>query len=200
MKITFSDSFWKSLKTLSMHQTWWYKTYEVFRYKIPVFFKNLWYFKKELWKFRDWDYSFNLSIFASSLEKTAYRFEFHGHESDESRLKKVEKIKRVVQIIKNLNENNYVSIAEKELGEIKNLLGWMNDRPDTDEEYAHNKKVYNRAQELEVLEFDELWDILKGQDEKEFNKIYENLSEKEKINHDHWNKWYDGSGIRNWWD
>ena len=45
MDVQFTDSFWKSLKTMNRHQTWWYKTYELFRYKIPYFFENVWYFR-----------------------------------------------------------------------------------------------------------------------------------------------------------
>jgi hypothetical protein len=93
MEIKFADSFWKSLRVFARHQTWWYKTYEVFRYKIPMFFENLWFFSKELWYFRSWDYTFNLKLFARSLEKTANTLEFHGNEIESTRMKKVEKIK-----------------------------------------------------------------------------------------------------------
>jgi hypothetical protein len=200
MKITFSDSFWKSLKRLSMHQTWWYKTYEVFRYKIPMFFENLWYFRKELWYFRSWDYTFNLSIFARSLEKSAHTLEFHGNEVEITRMKKVSKMKRVIEIIKNLDESNYITLAENELGELKNVWGWIDDREDTPEEEEHNRRIYDRSTELEKQEFEELWQILKGQNKDEFIEIYKNLSDDEKSNHSHWEKWFDGSGIKNWWD
>ena len=90
MEIKFADSFWKSLKVLARHQTWWYKAYEVLRYKIPMFFENLWFFRKELWYFRSWDYTFNLSLFARSLEKTVNTLENHGNEIESTRLKKVE--------------------------------------------------------------------------------------------------------------
>ena len=200
MEIKFADSFWKSLKTLSRHQTWWYKTYEVLRYKIPMFLENIWYFRKQLWAFRSWDYSFNLDMFARSLEKTAHTLEFHGNEIESTRMKKVKKIKRVVHLISNFNESNYISLAESELGKLKNLDGWFNDQEDTDEERAHNRKVYDRANEIEKQEFNELWSILKGQDMDEFNEIYKSLSDEEKMKHDHWEQWYDGSGINNWWD
>ena len=101
MKVTFADSFWKSMKVMVRHQTWWYKTYEVFRYKIPMFLENLWFFRKELWSFRSWDYSFNLKLFARSLEKTVNTLEFHGNEIESTRMKKVEKIKRVIYLINN---------------------------------------------------------------------------------------------------
>lgn len=200
MKVVFADSFWKSLEIMSRHQTWWYKTYEVFRYKIPMFFKNVWYFRKELWRFRGWDYTFNLDIFARSLEKTAHTLEFYGHEVDGPRFKKVEKIKRVITIIKNLDESNYIDIAEKELGELKNLNGWASDREDTPEEKEHNRKVFDRAKEIENKEYEELWQILKGQDKEEFSKIYDKLPNEEKWKHEHWENWFDGSGITSWWD
>ena len=200
MKVVFADSFWKSLKRLSMHQTWWYKTYEVFRYKIPMFLKNLWFFRKEIWEFRPWDYTFNLKMFARTLEKSAYNLEFHGNEVEITRVKKVQKMKRVIEIIKNMDESNYIEKAEKELGELKNLSGWFTDVEDTPEESAHNKRVYDRSTEIEKQEFDELWLILKGQDHAEFKKIYDSLSDEEKMTNKHWETWFDGSGVKHWWD
>ena len=75
MKVTFAETFWDSLRVMSRHQTWWYKTYEVFRYKIPYFLRNLWFFRNELWEFRGWDYSHNLNMFARSLERTSMTLE-----------------------------------------------------------------------------------------------------------------------------
>jgi hypothetical protein len=200
MEIKFADSFFESLKVLERHQTWWYKTFEVFRYKIPMFFENLWYFRKQLWNFRSWDYSFNLDMFARSLEKTVHTLEFHGNEIESTRMKKVEKIKRVIQIIKNLDESNYTSIAESELGNLKNIEGWVYEQKDTPEEKEHNRKVFERATQIKKSESNELWSILKGQDMEDFKKVYQNLSDEEKNKYDHWEKWFDGSGITNWWD
>jgi hypothetical protein len=165
-----------------------------------MFLENVWYFRKELWIFRSWDYTFNLSIFARSLEKSVNTLEFHGNEIEETRMKKVVKMKRVIEIIRNLDESNYITMAERELGELKNVGGWFDDKEDTPEEEEHNRKVYNRSNELEKQEYNELWAILKGQDYEEFGKIYEKLSDEEKMNHSHWENWYDGSGIKNWWD
>ena len=89
MDVQFTESFWKSLKTLSRHETWWYKTYELFRYKIPYFFENVWYFRKELWEHRSWDYIFSLMMLRRSLTKLAHTLEFYGSEEDVSRMKKV---------------------------------------------------------------------------------------------------------------
>ena len=198
MKVTFADSFWKSLNTLSRHQTWWYKTYEVFRYKIPMFIENLWFFRKELWKFRSWDYTFNLFLFKRSLEKTAHTLEFYGHEVDGPRMKKVNKIKRVIELINNIDEGRYISRAESELGQLKNS-DWFS-REDTDEEREHNKKIFELSYKIENDEWDEFISILKGQNPQEYANLVEINKTKDDKQRDLWEKWFDGSGIKNWWD
>ena len=199
MKVTFADSFWKSLKRLSMQQTWWYKTYEVFRYKIPMFFENIWFFRKELWRFRSWDYTFNLMMFSRSLEKTVHTLEFHGWEIEETKIKKVEKIKRVIEIIKSLDESNYIKRAEDQIGELRGVEFWE-DKEDTPEDKEHNKKVFDLSTQIENDEWEELFNILKGQDHKEYGKLLETQSEEDKWKTDLWTKWFDGSGMKHWWD
>ena len=200
MEVKFADSFWKSLERISTHQTWWYKTYEVLRYKIPMFFENLWFFRKELWRFRSWDYTFNLMMLSRSLEKTAHTLEFHGMEIDETRLKKVEKMKRVIELIKSLDESNYIDRAEQQLGKLKNLTGWATDVEDTPEEREHNKKVFDLSTKIEEDEWEELFNILRGQNHQEYVKLMENTSKEEKMKTDLWTKWFDGSGMKHWWD
>jgi hypothetical protein len=200
MKVTFADSFWKSLRVMARHQTWWYKTYEIFRYKIPMFFENLWFFRKQLWEFRSWDYSYNLNLFARSLEKTSHTLEFHGSEVESTRMKKVKQIKRVIELIKNSREDQYIYRAEEQLGEIRGENWFLGDDELNPEDMEHNRKVYAKAREIEEIEWNEIWDILKGQNIDEYRTLMGKLSPEEKGNLDVWNDWYDGSGIRNWWD
>jgi len=198
MEIKFADSFWKSLKTLSRHQTWWYKTYNFFRRDLPYFLENIWFFRKQLWSFRSWDYSYNLQILGRSLEKTVNTIE-HGYEVDKTRLKKVEKMKRVIHLINRIKTENYIDQAELELGELKNV-GWFGETEDTPEEREHNKRVFDRSSEIERLEWNELWTILRGQDLQEYKKICESKSLEEMHKNDVWGDWFDGSGINTWWD
>jgi hypothetical protein len=201
MKVEFADSFWKSLKTFSRHQTWWYKTYNFFRRDLPFFFENIWFFRKELWAFRSWDYSFNLELFRRSLEKTVHTIEFYGHEVDESRLKKVEKMKRAILLLNIVRNDEYLNISQKELGELKNTDWLWNDREDTEEEKTHNRKVFERAREIEESEWKELWSIIQGQDVKQYLSKSQKIKDSEPQDEMHdYNDWYDGSGIKNWWD
>ena len=208
MKVLFSDSFSKSLNTMIWHDHPIYKVYELFRYKIPAFFKNVWFFRKEMWRFRSWDYSFNLQLLSRSLEKTVHTIEYYGMEVDSSRMKKVQKIKRAIELMNNLRTDSYIEMAEKELGELKSIdfnFEPTEDNPelfqlvDSDvEEREHNRKVFILSDKIESDEWKELFSILKGQDIEEYRKLFDSASDDEK--RDLWDKWFDGSGMKHWWD
>lgn len=219
MDVKFADSFGDSLRTLIRHQTWWYKTYETIRYKIPAFLKNIYRFRKVLWNHRWWDYRYTLEALQTSLE-IMEKGMHNGMEVWESRGKKVAKMQRAIQILKNINEDKYIEMAEAELGEIIHHpwefeeTGDTTDNPlgekaeklyqlvdrDTEEEKEHNRKVYDRTHELEEQEWNELWQILKGQDHEEYRQLVASMTEEEKRETDQYYKWFDGSDLRGWWD
>ena len=198
MDLKFADSFGDSIKRLIRHNTWWYKTYELFRYDLPRFFKNVWTFRKALWNHYWFDHHGTLMFLETGLTHISDTVEKYGMEIDETRLKKVTAMRRAVQLIKNYNEDNYIDMAEKELGELI-LHDWEFEPAeqegyfqvvdkDTPEEKEHNKKVFARAREIGEQEWNELFEILKGQDYTKFDKDID------------WNKQFDGSGLRGWWD
>ncbi len=207
MKVEFAESFNKSIKTLIRHNTWWYKTYSLFRYDLPRFFKNIWKFRKGLWNHYWFDHHGTLRFLEIGLTDMADRIEKDGMEVDSSRLKKVAKMRRAVELIKNYNEDNYIEIAEKELGEIvlhKLKFEDVEGKPgysrlvdnETEEEKEHNRKVFERAQEIEENEWNELFTILKGRPSPEFQMFLDKSENKESA----WDNWFDGSGMRGWWD
>lgn len=197
MKVVFTDSFYESLKKMKRSETWWWKTWFFFRNGLPNFFRNIWFFRKELYQFRSWDYSFNLDLFRRSLEKLLVRIE-HGYEVDSSRCKKVDKIKRVIMLINRFRQDNYVEIAEDELGKLQNS-DWF-EQEDTEEEKQHNRKIFNRANDLKNSDWHEIWKILNGQDILEYRKFYDSHSDEEKKSKNLWDEWFDGSDMRGWWD
>ena len=199
MEIKFEDSFGKSIKRLIRHNTWWYKTYELFRYDLPRFFKNIWLFRKGLWNHYWFDHHGTLKFLEIGLTDISNNVEKYGTEVDEGRLKKVLAMRRAVQLIRNYNEDRYTEMAEAELGEMI-LHEWefepVPDRPgytrlidkDTPEEKEHNRKVMDRALKIQTQEWDELFEIFKGQDYSKFDKDIDFYEQ------------FDGSGINTWWD
>jgi hypothetical protein len=164
------------------------------------FLKNIWAFRKQLWSFRWWDYSFTLEMMEKCLDIMSTRFEKDGIEVDSSRLKKVAKMRRAMQLIQNIRSVSHIEQAEAELGELHITPIEFKDsesHPDsyelidnnTSEEKEHNRKVFARANEIEKQEWNELWDIFKGQDIKKYKPKKQD-----------WDDWYDGSGMNSWWD
>jgi hypothetical protein len=201
MEVNFADSFEDSLKKMISHNTWWYKTYNLFRRGIPNFVKNVWRFRKPLWNHNWWDNHASLEFLQVSLTHMADNIEKYGIEIDGPRLKKVEKMRRASQLIQNYINDLYSEMAESELGELI-LHDWeFEDVPDkpgvsrlvdkeTPEEKEHNTKVFKRAHEIESQEWNELFEILKGQDVNKLDKDYDW----------DWDKQFDGSGLKYWWD
>lgn len=190
MNVVFTDSFSKSLKTLIRHQTWWYKTYSAIRWDIPAFLKNVWRFRKELYNHRWWDYRFTLEMLYRSLSIIEKGISEKGIEVDETRNLKVIKMRRALELLKHKLDDDYILRAESEFGRLI-MHDWdfedMGDGSsklidkDTDVEREHNKKIFDRANEIEETEWNELWNIFKGNP---FTKIKE----------------FDGSDMRGWWD
>ena len=164
MKIEFANSFSKSIKRLIRHQTWLYKTYSLFRYDLPRFLKNVWTFRKALWSHYWFDHYGTLKFLEIGLTNISDTVEKYGNEVDGPRLKKVVAMRRAVELIKNYNQNNYIEMAESELGPLS-LHDWefepVPDKPehsklinnDTEEEKIHNRKVFDRANEIEEKEW-----------------------------------------------
>lgn len=158
-----------------------------FTRKIVKFFYNAFKFRKELAEHSWWDYHFTLLMLKRSLIIMKDGLQSKGNEVIEQRKLKIEKISRVIQIIDNIEQSNYITMAELELGELKSSADFfLNETP---EEKEHNSNVFKRSSEIEKEEWDELWNIIKGKSREDF------LSGK--MTYD---DWFDGSDMRGWWD
>ena len=108
MKIQFADTFTDSLRTLIRHNTWWYKTYSLFRYDLPRFFKNVWKFRDALWNHYWFDHHGTLRFLEIGLTDISNNMETKGNEIEPSRSKKVQKMRRAVEIIQNYNNFHFI--------------------------------------------------------------------------------------------
>ena len=171
MDVQFGDSFTKSLKRLMWHESKVYRVYALFRYDIPHFLKNIWRFRKELWSHAWWDYRFTLDMLERSLTIMVNKLELKGIEEDGSRMKKVGKIRRALELLKNSREYNFIDRAELELGELPHNPFEFEDMGDgihrlidndTPAERKHAQRIYKRARQIEEKEWKELWKIVDG--------------------------------------
>ena len=192
MRVEVKDSFFESVEKLVWYDSNLWKVWSAIRYDIPLFFKNVWRFRKELYNHQWWDYRYTLEMMYRSLSIMVVKLEKDGIEEDVSRGKKVVKIKRALELLKHKLDDDYIQRAELELGELSNIplyfeplegnegLYRMIDN-DTPAEKKHATKVYKRARVIEEREWKELWEIFKGKKFTTFEK-------------------FDGSDLRGWWD
>jgi hypothetical protein len=192
MKVEIKDTFFESVEKLVWYDTKLWKVWAAIRYDIPLFFKNVWRFRKELYNHQWWDYRFHLEMMYRSLSIMEKGMSEKGIEVTETRDVKVQKMRRALELLKHKLDDDYIQRAEVELGELshnpidfepiegKEGLYRLVDN-DTPSEKKHARNVYKRARVIEEKEWKELWDIYKG---KKFTT---------------WEK-YDGSDLRGWWD
>jgi hypothetical protein len=202
MKTKFTDTFFDSFKRMVNRQRWYWKTYDLFRYDLPNFFRNLWLFRKNLWN-HTW-YNGDGSILPwvkTAVDDMAWKIETRGHEVDESRMKKVAKMKRLSYLIDVCVHDKFIEEAEKELGMKMILHDWefvpaeghegsyeLLDK-DTPEEKENNHKILERSHQIQKEYWEELCYIIKGQDYDLIRESGEDFYEK-----------LDGTDIRGWWD
>jgi len=202
MKIEFKNTFFESFKRMIDRERWHWKTWDLFRYDIPRFFRNLWLFRKNLWN-HTW-YNGDGSVLPwvkTAVDDMAWRIEKYGHEVDESRMKKVAKMRRLSYLIDVCVNDLFIDEAEKELGfkyvyyplEFEEVLGndkvYQLKQNETPEDKENNSKLLNRSHEIQKEYWEEICSIIKGPD-------YDAMSASE----EDWDKLYDGSDLRAWWD
>lgn len=213
MDIKFADSFAESLKKLRAGHRWYNQVLTWLRYDMPNFIKNIWLFKKALWNHHWWDHHGSLVFLRISLLNMATNLETKGNEDSVPRLKKVVAIRRAAELIDNYNNDRYLELAEAELGQIISR-GSLDFRPCEDHpgyfelvdhltpaDNRHNRKIYNRASQLANTQWKELWQILEGQNIKDYSRKLSKLSTVEKSSDTGiWQEWFNGSGMKGWWD
>lgn len=161
MKVVFADSFFKSLKKLNRNETWYMKTIHFFQYDIPNCLKNIHRFRKVLWEYRPWDSAYALQAFKIGLKSLAKVLK-DGNEVDETRLPKYEKINKVIDLLDHCIDDSFIELAEDKLGKEVNSKYLFGNEPE--DITISNKEVFDLAREIEVTEWEELWYIIKGDD------------------------------------
>ena len=182
-----------------MLQSYYTRVKDFFR-NARRFVVNVWRFRKALWNHRWWDHHGILHFMEIGIDHMATNIESRGIEIKHSRRKKVAQMRRVVEILGNIREFQYFDIAEQQLGVVYEHTPFhftpCEDRDgffemvDTksEEQRRIQDMVFDKVDELERSEWNELWDILKGPDYTKFDTREDFDSQ------------YDGSGLNAWWD
>lgn len=129
-------------------------------YYLKTFFWNVWWF-------RGFDYSYTLILLRKALMENLKSMQSSPvKEVDETRIPKEKKLKRAIQLLENLLDDDYaercgydyeydIDFVKKENG-LYELVS-----TETAEQEEHNAKAMNKAHRLEEREWGELFRILK---------------------------------------
>jgi hypothetical protein len=108
-------------------------------------------------------------------------------------MKKVQAIQEAIDILDRIIDDEYIDIAEKELG--INFLDTIDAK--------EASKVINRCQELATKDWNRLWRIFQGQNHNEYVMLLDRhkiQSQFQDTHDDLWAQWFDGTDLRGWWD
>lgn len=202
MEIKFADGFFDSIQRIINRQKWYWQVWDFFRYDLVQGIKNILFFWRVIWRYRSWDSSFQMRILARSLEPLAHTLEHHGNEVDEPRLKKVASIKRAIEILNRQANDDYLDLAERELGYTVNVNYGITSDGEPKAVTEKNRKLFDLSHELEDKEWKELWKIFEGQEHTHYIMLLDKArSENQNVGtEDIWNKWFNGTGMKHWWD
>jgi hypothetical protein len=159
-------------------------------YILPAGIINIFYFFSSVWRYRTHDYCYSLILLKKSLSGLKKGIS-NGNEVEITRMKKERKIGRCIEILDNIITDNYINIAEDRLGYKYKDDNFLNRK--SEESEKKNKNIYTLSTKIENNELDELFSIMKGQNQDHFIMIRDRG---EKLNL--WENWYDGTGIRSW--
>lgn len=195
MDIKFKDTFFDNIRKLKKDSMWYMKKIWNFcTVDFPRFVRNVYLFRESLMQYRWYDYDGTLSFMKTSIEDMAKNIKSHGIEIYRTRNLKIKKMNRSVEILNHILNDNYIELAEKKIGKIakhdvtfvpsKSHEGMFEVKDTlTSIQKKHQTKVFELHRKIEIEEWCELWDILKGKE------IKENFEEE-----------FDGTNLREWWD
>lgn len=172
-------------KKLSFGEKWYNKLFNFLVYDLWYFLRNSWKFRKEIYTFRNWDYNYTFIMLRRSIELMCEGIEKYSSEEDVSKSKKIDKMKRSIEILKCFENDSFLEIAEKRLGY----------KFDFSKYDTSQTELLQLSNDIEQEYLKELFEILKGQDSEEFYKLNINSDN----SYDLFSKWYDGTGIQGWW-
>ena len=165
---------------------------------VKLFVKNSWHFRKELSSYYPWQY--DLKFLKKTIETTRDVMIKYGNEEPISKNKRIGAMNRTIYLLDRFIKEDFSDEAEEELDlkrignyyfkKIEGSENYTMENDCTDEEKKINGIIFNRSIEIEREYWDELWNLIKGQDR------YENKFQSDQ----EFDDWFDGSGIRGWWD
>lgn len=155
-------------------------------YNIKWFLCNFWRFRKQLWEYRTWDFTYCNDMFIESLIHLKKCLE-NGHEENFSRNKKVKAIGELIELLKKISSDDDFGLTDEVYTDDGNY------KLNIDTEHYNNEYIKRKNETI-----DKITRLIKGQDPSVFSNIGTGI-----LNFNSYNEWvklFDGTGYDGWWD
>lgn len=112
-------------------------------YNVASFFRNIPFFLKMAWKFRSWDSTYNIELFAESLKLTANKIKKNNHTSDTKQV-----YRRTITMVGMLRKAYLENSVDKTQLYLMNKNGYKFTKHSScgyysmDREYVTDKRIY----------------------------------------------------------
>ena len=152
--------------------------------------KNLIFFFPVVWGYHWWDYTYSLAIFKRSLEQYPKNYSKHGLEVKYARKPKIKQMERVIELLEIEVNDSYISEVEKEMG--FDFLANVGEEK--------HREMFDRIVELEHNNWNEIWNIIKGEGKNPLDKSLQKLSIDDDEEASPMDYFDNGTDMRGWWD
>lgn len=125
---------------------------------IKYIYNNIKWFWRFIYKFRPYDYGYNIQLLQQSLKYTDYYIQKNGHHHDCHKEMIHISISKFNLITENILKDNYISLSEIELGLQYNNN--INNIHLTSKQINQNKMITNKAHTIKQNQLSELSDII----------------------------------------
>lgn len=166
-KVVLTNGFFKSFKKcfVDIRKPWKWYFWEDIYYDIIWYFRNLFKYHKIVKQMRPWDGCYIFQMMKFQLEILLPQIE-NGNEIDESRLEKVKDIKRLIELLNNHIEDDYVDRCGFDYNFKFDCVETKNERlvelksNETEEQNIKNSKAVKDAFDLEMAEMEEIGKLI----------------------------------------
>lgn len=128
--------------------------------------KNIWFFRKELWNHRNFDYIFSLIILRRSLQGLKQCIEQNGKNGSFHYNNIIKNINETIAIMESIEEDDYIEKARLALKlefTTSSVFKEENGGYRLVDLSGHESKIFDKANELEEKEWRRLFVLLAGE-------------------------------------
>lgn len=162
MEVKFTNTFFESMKHMAQSNHWYHwRFYRNLYYDIKNNIRSIIRYIKPTTNLVPWEFLTILPMLKKHVDEVTYNLENYGMEIDETRLPKIEKLKRVSYLLDHVYREDFSKVAEIELNLKSSGKYTSLGDTKTEEEEKIDEQIRYKSYEIEETYWKELWDTIR---------------------------------------